>query len=566
MTAATWQPFNRGPALYGTYCGDGTHLFGFAGRSVSAYDPTTGVWAARASLPAGNGYGNAAAAAGKVFYVGGYSDTYNPLNTVYAYDPANDAAGWVAVHSLPFTITNPQLAVFGGKLYCLTGGLDALYVYDPANDAAGWVAASPALPSPSYYGYLAAGGGKLFYAARSDVGVWSYSATTGWVAIASLPPAHDRMAMAVGQDGRLWATAVVVADADYPRQHTATHSYDPANNAAGWRKEDLLPFYGDPATWLIPLGSFIYYHDGYNAYRMFAGIPDGTLYPAATVGTTKLLFTAHLMPYAADLYPDQIYPLSYWNSVAVRLHQPVVPFTLDPAIGSTAVTARTNYLSTSVDLVDWFGWVDDVPLAYIRTTLDLVDWGGWVNVSMSVTPAAGITPDLVAGSTSVAAAIAVDRTFTPGLVAGTTTVAAAIAVTGSAGPVKNFTLAVVAGSTTVGIVPVNYVELAFEPVYSETSVDLAMALACVFELDVAAGWTQVHIADNTFLLPAVVAGSTAVTAAIRSAGQRRYLLDKVVGSTVVRIAELPNLGNNTPILLAFSATARLESTDLLVSE
>jgi N-acetylneuraminic acid mutarotase len=89
-----------------------------------------------------------AAVDGKIYVLGGYPSSRETQTTVMAYDPALDS--WALVAPLPVAIHHPVAAGHGGKLYSLggqtdTGDIDRTLVYDPALDE--WSELSP-MPTP----------------------------------------------------------------------------------------------------------------------------------------------------------------------------------------------------------------------------------------------------------------------------------------------------------------------------------------------------------------------------------------------------------------------------------
>src|SRR3972149_6560685 len=105
-------------------------------------DKTPGRWAVLAPMPSSRQELAVAEVGGKVYAVGGFGDSYEPVETVEAYDPAADrweARGPVAV---------------AGKIHALGGSqdraLNAHEVYDPA--AGQW---SPRNPMPTARDHLA---------------------------------------------------------------------------------------------------------------------------------------------------------------------------------------------------------------------------------------------------------------------------------------------------------------------------------------------------------------------------------------------------------------------------
>lgn len=69
----------------------------------------------------------------------------------------------------------------------------------------------------------------------------------------------------------------------------------------------------------------------------------------------------------------------------------------------------------------------------------------------------------------------------------------------------------------------------------------------------------------TPLKPAVIAGATSVAINLIAGGDHIIELDPIESTTEIRILSYPTIGSNTPILLAFSAQLRIESSEPLSS-
>lgn len=90
-----------------------------------------GAWEEVEGLPAGRGFGAAAAFQGKLFFVGGYGNWEQLKTNVFTYDGSH----WSEVQGLPATLgRNPGLCVFNDRLYAFGGLSDQdMYVYDGTN-------------------------------------------------------------------------------------------------------------------------------------------------------------------------------------------------------------------------------------------------------------------------------------------------------------------------------------------------------------------------------------------------------------------------------------------------
>jgi hypothetical protein len=469
----SWQPFTPEPVVNTApaYACDGTLLYAIGGSGVSgivdtlaSYDPAADTWSTLHALPGPMYYGAAAYLGGLIYFAGGYNASSVEQDSVLVYDPSNDAAGWTALHTLPFTAIDHSLAGFNGKLYITTEtvGVD-VYEYDPTNDAAGWSALTSPVPTSFSNGRLTSTATELYLVGGQDASFnelrtfYSWDSGAGWTTLHVLPVDTADAAVAIADDGRLYSSSF---------SDPGVYSYDPADDAAGWRTESSLPSSGGSPS-LHTIGDFLYFLAPGEAFKKAATL-SGRFYP-------------------------------------------------DPVIGSTVVTA-------------------------------------------SMAPILDFHPDLVTGFTVVTASMGGAPTdFHPDLVAGTT------AVTASMAPILSFHPDLVAGRTTVAVYSGNVVSFIPETVYGQTTVEASMAFKDHFHPDLVAGSTTVHIAGDRSFHPDTVRGSTVVTVDAVVIGIKKFHPDHVIGYTLVRVMVRPDLSSNTPILLALTAHARLESIDPLVS-
>ena len=118
-------------------------------NTVNAFDPATGVWTQKASMPTERSAAAADVIDGRIYVAGGRPPHGNDFAV---YDPAADA--WTALPDLPTQRNHLAAAALGGKLYVVGGRFgggvgsemtDVLEVFDPA--AGSWSRAAP-LPAP----------------------------------------------------------------------------------------------------------------------------------------------------------------------------------------------------------------------------------------------------------------------------------------------------------------------------------------------------------------------------------------------------------------------------------
>jgi hypothetical protein len=171
-------------------------MVGNTGRPLDLFerfDPALNEWASLTPLPQRFRAGAAASLDGRIWVVGGNSQTTSGRQ-VYAYDVRR--ARWTEEPSLPAPRTNLAVVAAGGKLFAI-GGLDpveatkTVFVYDPSSRR--WSRAAPlpkalqALAAVVFRGEVWALGGRV----RSGTiqrGVWIYNLRANrWRAGPTLP-------------------------------------------------------------------------------------------------------------------------------------------------------------------------------------------------------------------------------------------------------------------------------------------------------------------------------------------------------------------------------------------
>jgi N-acetylneuraminic acid mutarotase len=169
--AVTGAPDGRIYALGGW---NGGGVFGFTYSTLEIYSPATNSWATAAPMPTARNLHAVAADAHHLYALGGFAGNNDPpLTTLEIYDIA--ANTWKAGAPMP-TARGSLCAVMGpdGRVYAIGGGNDGY-------------------PDGNYVEFAA---------------VEAYSPSTDhWTTVAPLPIARDRLACAVGADGRIYAIA-----------------------------------------------------------------------------------------------------------------------------------------------------------------------------------------------------------------------------------------------------------------------------------------------------------------------------------------------------------------------
>jgi len=198
--------------------------------SVEVYDPATGTWESRASMPTARALFGVGTFGGLIYAVGGTTIGRDKLAVVEAYDPATDT--WTRRADMPTPRNALSAAVVDGKLYAIGGwGFDrpeggwesvdpaargedfaTVEIYDPATDS--W-AVGAAMPTPRNHMTACAVGRKIYViggghqatgvdVALSQVGVYD-TATNRWTSGADIPTPRGVPSSAV-IDGRIFVT------------------------------------------------------------------------------------------------------------------------------------------------------------------------------------------------------------------------------------------------------------------------------------------------------------------------------------------------------------------------
>jgi N-acetylneuraminic acid mutarotase len=215
--------------------------------SVEAYDPSTDRWTTKAPMPVGLHHVGIGVTGGRLYVIGGYRQSgltvWEPVATVYAYDPATDT--WTDRSPMPTARGALSVTVHDGKLYAI-GGYDrkansaAVEVYDPVRNL--WAARAP-LPTPRDHlatatvaGKVYAIGGRLNGDYRRNLSVTEVydPVTDRWKRAADLPTARSGITAAeVG--GRVYVFGGEGGDGTF-RENEA---YDPAHDV--WQTMTPMP-------------------------------------------------------------------------------------------------------------------------------------------------------------------------------------------------------------------------------------------------------------------------------------------------------------------------------------
>lgn len=215
--------------------------------ALEVYDPSTDKWTSKAPMPVGLHHAGLGMIGGRLYVIGGYRQSglsaWQPVATVYAYDPATDT--WTERAPMPTARGALAVAAHDGKLYAI-GGSDgdansaAVAVYDPVNNA--W-ASRARLPTPRDHLAAAIAAGKVYAIGGRRNGDYrrnlliteAYDPATGrWTRVADLPTARSGIAASeVG--GKIYVFGGESGEGTF-RENEA---YDPGRDA--WQAMTPMP-------------------------------------------------------------------------------------------------------------------------------------------------------------------------------------------------------------------------------------------------------------------------------------------------------------------------------------
>ncbi len=216
-------------------------------NAVEVYDPKSDGWTSAAPLPVRLHHTATTVIGDRLYVVGGFTtgflSLWNPVNSVFRYDPAEDT--WEELASMPTVRGALGVATIGGKLYAVggiggQGNSDAVEVYDPS--AHTWTRKTP-LPTPRDHLAVAAAGDRLYAIGGRVNGSYSNNLavvevydphTDVWQAAASLPTARSGIAAGVIGD-----TIYVVGGEAPEGTFDTNEAYSVSTD--GWRSAPALP-------------------------------------------------------------------------------------------------------------------------------------------------------------------------------------------------------------------------------------------------------------------------------------------------------------------------------------
>ena len=215
--------------------------------SVEVYDPTADRWTSKASMPVGLHHVGIGVAGGRLYVIGGYSQSglsvWNPVATVYAYDPTTDS--WTERAPMPTARGALSVTEHDGKLYAI-GGYDRkannaqVEVYDPLHNV--WRTAAP-IPTPRDHLAAATIDGKIYAIGGRLDGDYSRNLSVTerydpvndrWTRVANLPTARSGITAAV-IEGKIYVMGGEGAAGTF----NENEGYDPAHNV--WQRMAPMP-------------------------------------------------------------------------------------------------------------------------------------------------------------------------------------------------------------------------------------------------------------------------------------------------------------------------------------
>ena len=242
-------PAPRQEVAVATFDGRVWVIGGFAGSAepvatVEAYDPATNRWQSRAALPDATHHAAAAVVDGRLFVIGGYTGgrvRWRATDAVYEYDAQRNS--WQARAPMPTPRGALAVAVTAGRVHALGGAAErvsrAHEVYDPATNR--WTAAN-ALPTArdhlaavTFQGHVWALGGRESFMGTQYPNVEIYNpATDSWRTGPPLPAGRGGIAAAALSD------QILVFGGEAPlRIFNATEMYEPAGDR--WIAKTPMP-------------------------------------------------------------------------------------------------------------------------------------------------------------------------------------------------------------------------------------------------------------------------------------------------------------------------------------
>jgi Kelch motif len=159
--ACVWDPARDRIYMYG-----GSSTLNYVFTSIcQSYDPTANVWTDLASMRTPRGFIKGLLCRGKLYALGGCSNSQSPLDSSEVYDIA--ANSWSPIAPLPRPLYSYQAVVWRDSLIYLLGGsdgsrrLDSAWIYNPLTNT--WTSGAPML-APAGDGDACIAGDTIYFA------------------------------------------------------------------------------------------------------------------------------------------------------------------------------------------------------------------------------------------------------------------------------------------------------------------------------------------------------------------------------------------------------------------
>ncbi len=265
--------------------------------SLQEYDPSTDRWRTRASMPVGLHHVGIGVSGGKLYVIGGYKQSgitvWQPVATVYAYDPTNDT--WIERTPMPTPRGALSVTELEGKLYAI-GGYDrkanvaAVEVYDPEQNT--WAERAPLrtprdhLTTATVAGKVYAIGGRLNgdYGRNLSLMEVYDPGTDRWSRAAELPTARSGITASV-IGGQIYVFGGEGADGTFQENE----AYDPVRDA--WHTMAPMPTARHGLGSAVMQGSIYVISGGPTPGGSFSDLNEVFTPPQSVTAKSKSIFS-----------------------------------------------------------------------------------------------------------------------------------------------------------------------------------------------------------------------------------------------------------------------------------
>lgn len=203
-------------------------------------------WSSAPTPPKSYAEWQSAVVGGKLYLMGGFNNTWNPVNDLWRFDPANGS--YTKLANLPVRLTHALPAVVDGEIWLAGGyvgkdpsgqifGTRGVWAYNVASNT--W-RTGPQLPVERAGGGLVAVGRKLFYFGGQNLQrtqdtpeMWALdldNPSAGWQSRAAMPQARNHVS-ALNVNGQIWVLGGQTGYDDNLVGKRDVFKYDPASNS-----------------------------------------------------------------------------------------------------------------------------------------------------------------------------------------------------------------------------------------------------------------------------------------------------------------------------------------------